>query len=77
MAKSRGSVIIDKERCKGCGICVATCPEKVLNLNEEVNFRGYNYSFMENPDQCTGCTSCAMVCPDGVISVFRQKPVKA
>lgn len=73
MSKIKGTVVIDKERCKGCKVCVVTCPTQVLALAQEVNGRGYYFSFMQNPDACTGCTSCAMVCPDSCITVYRQR----
>ncbi len=73
MAKIKGTVVVDVERCKGCGVCVVACPSKVLALNALVNGKGYNYSYMENPDDCTGCANCAMVCPDSCITVYRQK----
>ncbi len=73
MAKIKGSIIVDRERCKGCGVCVVSCPFGVLKLSAEVNSKGYNYSFMANPDACTGCASCAVICPDSCITVYRQK----
>lgn len=73
MAKIKGAVVVDKEGCKGCGVCIPACPFGVLDLNKEVNGKGYHYSYMANPDACTGCTSCATVCPDTVITVYRQK----
>lgn len=73
MAKIKGTIIVDTERCKGCEVCVVACPQKVLSLKREVNSKGYNFSFMANPDDCTGCANCAMVCPDSCITVYRQK----
>lgn len=73
MAKIKGAVKVDIEGCKGCGVCVPACPQKVLSLSKEVNAKGYNYSYMSNPEACIGCSSCAIVCPDGVISVYRVK----
>ncbi|MBO7185562.1 MAG: 4Fe-4S binding protein, partial [Alistipes sp.] len=26
MAKIKGTVVVDTEHCKGCGVCVASCP---------------------------------------------------
>lgn len=69
----KGAVVVDVERCKGCGVCVANCPAKVLSLAKEVNAKGYNYSVMVQADLCTGCTNCASVCPDTVITVYRVK----
>lgn len=73
MAKVRGAVIIDLERCKGCEICVGACPTNVLRMAPEVNGKGYHYAYSENPENCTGCANCGLVCPDGVITVYRKK----
>jgi 2-oxoglutarate ferredoxin oxidoreductase subunit delta len=73
MAKVRGAIVVDVEKCKGCEVCVASCPVEVIALAQEVNGKGYRYAFMHHPDACTGCASCALVCPDSVISVYRVK----
>ena len=73
MAKVIGTVEVNRERCKGCNLCVVACPQKVLKVAEEVNGRGYHYSEMVHPDDCIGCKNCATVCPDSVIEVWRMK----
>ncbi len=73
MAKVKGAIVVDIEKCKGCSICIPACPTDVIALAKEVNGKGYHFAFMENPDVCTGCTNCAVVCPDGVITVYRIK----
>ncbi|MEE4214293.1 MAG: 4Fe-4S binding protein [Bacteroidales bacterium] len=73
MAKVKGSIVIDVEKCKGCGVCVTACPTEVIALSPEVNSKGYNYAEAVNMDVCTGCMNCAVVCPDGVITVYRYK----
>ncbi|HJA16052.1 MAG TPA: 4Fe-4S binding protein [Candidatus Butyricimonas faecavium] len=72
MAKFRGAVVVDKEKCKGCNLCVVACPTKTLGLAKEVNGKGYHYSEMVNPEACIGCASCALVCPDSVITVYKM-----
>ena len=73
MAKVRGAVVVDKEGCKGCGLCVVACPQSVLALNKDVNSRGYHYSYMVRPEECIGCTHCGLVCPDTCITVYKVK----
>ncbi|PIP55341.1 MAG: ferredoxin [Bacteroidetes bacterium CG23_combo_of_CG06-09_8_20_14_all_32_9] len=73
MARVKGAIVIDIERCKGCSVCIPSCPQDVIQLSKEVNRKGYQYAYMEIPDACTGCTNCAIVCPDGVITVYRTK----
>ncbi|MDE6228018.1 MAG: 4Fe-4S binding protein [Muribaculaceae bacterium] len=74
MAKIKGAITVNIERCKGCNLCVAACPTDTLSLQpNEVNDRGYHYAYMSNPDACTGCASCAWVCPDACIEVYRVR----
>ncbi len=77
MAKAKGAIVVDIEKCKGCSICVSACPAQVINLAAEVNDKGYHYAYMENPDNCIGCANCGVVCPDTCITVYRAKPVTA
>ena len=73
MAKVRGAVVIDKDGCKGCGLCVDACAQGVLSLHRDVNSRGYHYSYMVKPEECIGCSNCGMVCPDSCITIYRVK----
>ena len=73
MAKAKGAITVEIEKCKGCELCVISCPTNVLLMSNEVNGKGYHYAYMENPDNCTGCTNCGIICPDGVITVFKVK----
>lgn len=72
MAKIKGAVVVDIERCKGCDLCAVACLLDVLELQpREVNNRGYHFAYMKNAEKCIGCQSCALVCPDGCITVYR------
>ncbi len=71
MAKAKGDIIINIEKCKGCELCMEACPEGALELSKHVNQKGYLYA-VKVEDTCTGCTSCALVCPDGAITVYRK-----
>jgi len=73
MAKVKGTIVTDTERCKGCGVCTVNCTQKAIELGKNVNSKGYYYVCMTLPDDCTGCANCAIVCPDGAITVYRAK----
>jgi 2-oxoglutarate ferredoxin oxidoreductase subunit delta len=73
MAKFRGAIAVDTNRCKGCNLCVVACPLKVILLAKEVNIKGYNYVYQTPEKDCSGCGSCAIVCPDGCLSVYKLK----
>ncbi|MDR2086500.1 MAG: 4Fe-4S binding protein [Dysgonamonadaceae bacterium] len=73
MAKIKGIVVVNTERCKGCDLCVVACPTNVLILGKEVNTKGYNYAQILHPDDCIGCANCGYVCPDGCLTIYKQK----
>ena len=75
MAKVKGDILIDIEKCKGCELCAVACPQDSLELSRKINTKGYHY-IVKIEDNCTGCTNCAMVCPDGIIKVYRKTEKK-
>ena len=66
-----GKITIDTERCKGCGLCVAVCPNGCLVVSKTSNKNGY-FPAEATCESCTGCAMCAIICPDAVIEVFRD-----
>ncbi|MCD8292433.1 MAG: 4Fe-4S binding protein [Prevotellaceae bacterium] len=73
MAKFKGAIVVNTERCKGCNLCAVACPLSVIALSKEVNAKGYRYALQVLDDTCNGCSSCAIVCPDGCISVYKLR----
>lgn len=69
-----GKIIIDIERCKGCGLCIAVCPKSGITISKKSNKSGYFPAEATNSD-CTGCAVCAIICPDVAIEVFREDNV--
>ena len=53
---------INEAWCKGCGICPAYCPPKVLEIRQEK-------VVLVNPEKCTKCALCELRCPDFAIYV--------
>jgi 2-oxoglutarate ferredoxin oxidoreductase subunit delta len=73
MSRKRYRLIIDRERCKGCELCVAVCPKKVLALDAGMNSRGQHYACAAAPAECVGCLQCADICPDAAIEIAEEK----
>lgn len=54
--------------CKACGICIAFCPKKVFDRDEE------GKPVIERPDDCIGCRFCELHCPDFAITIKERYP---
>jgi len=54
--------IIDEEECTGCGICVDSCPNGVLEMADDI-------VTVVNEDACEGCGTCMEECPMGAIEI--------
>ena len=71
MKHDRGSIQVDTEECKGCGLCIEACPPKVIALSERLNHYGYRTATYAGSG-CTGCGICFFACPEpGAITVLR------
>jgi 2-oxoglutarate ferredoxin oxidoreductase subunit delta len=80
MAKKtrRGKIIIDRERCKGCHMCIEFCPNNRIQADGALNKKGYSPACFkekaaEDEKGCIGCSMCALVCPEVAIEVYRAK----
>jgi len=74
MTKIVGTVVVNEGRCKGCNLCVVSCPTDVLELEpHRINAKGYHFVYMKDPEKCIGCANCAYVCPDAVLTVYKKK----
>ena len=68
---ARGKVTIDVQECKGCGLCVDSCPPKCLELAPELSAYGVHPTRYTG-EGCTGCGICFYCCPEpGALTVYR------
>lgn len=68
----RGSVSVNQEECKGCGLCVDACAVKVLRLSAGLNHYGYHPAEYTGHG-CNGCGLCFYACPEpGAITVYKR-----
>jgi 2-oxoglutarate ferredoxin oxidoreductase subunit delta len=59
-------VLVTKERCKGCELCIEFCPTGVLARSPDFNGKGYHYPIVVNAD-CIHCRLCVTICPEYAI----------
>jgi Fe-S-cluster-containing hydrogenase component 2 len=57
------NMMVNQELCKGCGDCVAVCPNEAIRLNEG--------KALIDQTQCTSCQACAEVCPTGALQLIK------
>ena len=57
---------INREWCKGCGICVHFCPKHVLELDATEK------AVAARPADCICCQLCELRCPDLAIQVIYE-----
>ena len=62
-----------KVYCKGCELCVNTCPRRILVLSSKVNRNGFHYP-EQSGGACAGCGQCAIICPEAAIEIIGKSP---
>ncbi|MBW6518975.1 MAG: 4Fe-4S binding protein [ANME-2 cluster archaeon] len=55
-------IIIDKDRCNGCGDCVVVCKSRNLEVRDGV-------CVASRPGECKLCMLCKVTCPVGAIEI--------
>lgn len=58
------AILIDKDRCTGCGLCDVNCPGDIIHMDEKTNKPVLLYS-----DECWYCGACRIDCPVDCIKI--------
>ena len=58
------SIMIDKQKCKGCGLCTEVCPGSLIYQGDDKK------AYIRYPKDCWGCASCIKECHFGAIGLF-------
>lgn len=60
------SIVIDKDKCTGCELCIASCPSEAIIIKEGKAIV---------TEDCQLCMTCLNVCPEGAIfEIEEEKP---
>jgi 2-oxoglutarate ferredoxin oxidoreductase subunit delta len=62
--QKRAVVEVNRDFCKGCGICVAFCPREVLELDD------HEKAVVKRMEKCM---LCELRCPDMAIEVRTEE----
>jgi NAD-dependent dihydropyrimidine dehydrogenase PreA subunit len=70
---SGNHIVIEPSECKGCRLCVETCPKECIVIGSDINVLGYQHARFARAE-CTACGLCWYVCPEpGAITVVKAE----
>lgn len=62
-------VTLDREKCRGCLLCLDICPNELFLRDSAPNASGALPALMRYPEYCINCMKCVAICPDQAFSV--------
>ena len=65
----RGALVVDPEKCSGCGLCVRDCPAEGLELIKKSR---EEFKLIHYPARCAYCGQCEDSCARGAITHTNQ-----
>jgi Fe-S-cluster-containing hydrogenase component 2 len=65
--KETGAVVVDKDKCTACGLCIDACPGKIPHMHPTENY-------ILICDLCNGEPECAKVCKEAGYNALIKVP---
>jgi 2-oxoglutarate ferredoxin oxidoreductase subunit delta len=62
--KKNKEIVLDINRCKGCEVCVISCPNNCLIMSSDDNNLGNKFITFQDKSKCVVCGICSTVCPE-------------
>ena len=74
MSEIKAYVTVEKDQCKGCELCIESCPKELLSLSTTFNKLGHLFIQFEDKDNfCKACKACFYACPEpGALAVTKE-----
>ncbi|HRU40202.1 MAG TPA: 4Fe-4S binding protein [Candidatus Goldiibacteriota bacterium] len=66
------NVVIDAEKCTGCGACARMCPAGILYVD-----KGSKKAMVSDDKACDRLAGCMRICPQGAIKITRPAGIFA
>ena len=66
-------LIIKKDLCKSCSLCIDVCPQKILKLDTELNKLGFLPIMVTDESKCIACMRCVLMCPEACIEIYKEE----
>jgi len=68
----RGKIVIDYDKCIGCGLCARFCPAIAIKMVFIETSKGKRRKPLVQVYRCIFCGQCALVCPRKAISYSKE-----
>jgi ferredoxin len=69
--KNDVTLVLDNEKCTGCGLCTLDCPTKALALSQNGEENIYQIIFLQKI--CNACGACEKSCPENCLRLVEQR----
>lgn len=64
----RGLLVLDPDKCIGCGACANACPPRLITVEDQDGYRTLDYVLA----RCTYCARCRDICPTQALAMSEQ-----